>query len=122
MASILIVDDNTVVQRVISLMLRKAGHTTLVAANAADAIQRLAHDRVDLILLDLAMPEIDGLTLLRQLRSDPRYRTLPIIMLTASSQDQDRLDARAAGANDFLNKPASSTELMEAVYRWLPVG
>jgi CheY-like chemotaxis protein len=63
---------------------------------------------------------MDGISLLKQLRADPIYRNLPIIMLTASGQDQDRLDARAAGANDFLTKPTSSTELEETVQRWLP--
>jgi CheY-like chemotaxis protein len=120
MASILIVDDNAVVQRVISVTLRKAGHALMTASHATEAIQRLAEGHVDLMLLDVSMPDVDGLTLLRQLRADTRYRELPIVMLTASGQDQDRLDARAAGANDFLTKPASSAELVETVRRWLP--
>jgi len=120
MAAILIVDDNAVVQRVISVTLRKAGHTLTVASGVAEAMQRLADSPVELMLLDVSMPDVDGLTLLRQLRADARYRALPIIMLTASGQDQDRVDARAAGANDFLTKPASSSELVATVRRWLP--
>jgi len=121
MASVLIVDDSAIVQRVISVALRKAGHTLTVASNAAEAIQRLADSPVDLVLLDVSMPGVDGLTLLRRLRADARYRALPIVMLTASGQDQDRLDARAAGANDFLTKPASSAKLVATVARWLPI-
>lgn len=120
MASILIVDDNAVLRRVISVTLRKAGHTLLTAANAAEAVQQLAETPVDLMLLDVAMPETDGLTLLRKLRMDARYRDLPIVMLTASGQDEDRVVARTEGANDFLTKPASSAELVETVRRWLP--
>lgn len=120
MASILIVDDNAVIRRIISVTLRKAGHTPVPAESAAEALLRLAETPVELALLDLAMPDVDGLSLLKQLRSDPRYRDLPIIMLTASAQDQDRVDARAAGANDFLTKPASSGELLATVNRWLP--
>ncbi len=119
MATILVVDDNAVIRRMISVMLRRAGHLPIPAESVAEALLRLAEMPVDLVLLDLAMPEVDGLTLLRQLRADPRHQRLPIIMLTASAQDQDRVDARAAGANDFLNKPASSTELIETVERWL---
>ncbi len=119
MATILVVDDNAVIRRMISVMLRRAEHTPIPAESVEEALQRLAESIVDLVLLDLAMPEVDGLSLLRQLRADPRYQHLPIIMLTASAQDQDREDARAAGANDFLNKPASSTELLETVERWL---
>ena len=120
MAAILVVDDKTVVQRVIGVTLRKAGHTLTIASNAAEAMQRLADTPVDLMLLDVSMPDVDGLTLLGQLRADARYRDLPIVMLTASGQDQDRIDARATGANDFLTKPASSAELVETVRRWLP--
>ena len=54
------------------------------------------------------MPEVDGLMLLSQLRADARYAAMPVIMLTASGQDQDRIIARETGANDFLSKPASS--------------
>ncbi len=120
MATILVVDDNAVIRRLTSVMLRRAGHTPVAAEGAAEALHVLAETPVELALLDLAMPGVDGLTLLKQLRADPRYHDLPIIMLTASAQDQDRLDARAAGANDFLNKPASSAELLETVNRWLP--
>jgi CheY-like chemotaxis protein len=66
------------------------------------------------------MPEVDGLALLRKLRATERYRGLPLVMLTASGQDQDRLVAQAAGANDFLTKPASSHELLDTVNRLVP--
>ena len=120
MARILIVDDNAVLRRVISVTLRKAGYTVLAAENAAEAVRLLAEAPVDLMLLDVAMPETDGLTLLRRLRADVRYKKLPIVMLTASGQDEDRFSAHAEGANDFLTKPASSAELVDTVRRWLP--
>lgn len=120
MASILVVDDNAVIRRLTSVVLRRAGHTAVAAESAAEALALLEDTPVELALLDLAMPDVDGLTLLKQLRADPRFQRLPIIMLTASAHDEDRMLARAAGANDFLTKPASSAELLATVNRWLP--
>lgn len=120
MATILVVDDNAVIRRITSVALRRAGHTPVAAESAAEALALLEETPVELALLDLAMPDVDGLTLLRQLRADPRFQRLPIIMLTASAHDEDRMIARAAGANDFLTKPASSAELLATVNRWLP--
>lgn len=120
MPAILIVDDYQVTQRVLSTQLRKNGYEVWTASSAREAWMRLAETPVDLAILDIAMPEVDGLMLLRQLRGDARFRVLPIIMLTASGQDQDRIEAREAGANDFLSKPASSRELLDTVQRLLP--
>lgn len=120
MATILIVDDYPVTLRVLSTQLRKYGYDVLTAGSAREALACLADAPADLAILDIAMPEVDGLMLLRQLRSDARYRDMPAIMLTASGQDQDRITARDAGANDFLSKPVSSRELLEAVQRLLP--
>ena len=119
MPTILIVDDYPVTQRVLSTQLRKNGYSVVTAGSAREALNRLAEARVDLAILDIAMPEVDGLMLLRQLRDDMRYQGMPIIMLTASGQDQDRIEAREAGANDFLSKPASSRELLDTVEHWL---
>jgi CheY-like chemotaxis protein len=120
MATILIVDDYLVTQRVLSTQLRKNGYEVWTASSAREALARLTETPIDLAILDIAMPEIDGLMLLRQLRCDTRYQALPVIMLTASGQDQDRIEAREAGANDFLSKPASSRELLDTVQRLLP--
>ncbi|MCX7671960.1 MAG: response regulator [Anaerolineae bacterium] len=117
--NILIVDDSQVIQRVLSMQLRKNGYAVTVASSAREALELLEQEHVDLAIMDIAMPEVDGLTLLRQVRADPRFQKLPVIMLTASGQDQDRITAREAGANDFLSKPTSSRELLDAVQRLL---
>ncbi len=119
MATILVVDDYAVTLRVLSAQLRKHGYEVIMAGSAREALERLAETPADLAILDIAMPEVDGLTLLRQLRADGRYQNMPIIMLTASGQDQDRITAREAGANDFLSKPVSSHELLDTVQRLL---
>ncbi len=120
MARILIVDDYPVTLRVLSTQLRKNGYDAVTAGSAREALECLAESPADLAILDIAMPEVDGLMLLRQLRADARYHSMPVIMLTASGQDQDRITAREAGANEFLSKPASSWELLDTVQRLLP--
>jgi CheY-like chemotaxis protein len=118
MATILIVEDYPVTQRVLSLTLKNNGHDAVIAGNGIEALERLAEISVDMALVDIAMPEMDGIELLHRLRSDARYQSLPVVMLTASGQDEDRSMALAAGANGFLTKPASSRELIDTVAQY----
>lgn len=119
MATILIVDDSPIIQRTLSYTLQKANHAVVAYSNGKEALTRLAEGGIELAIIDLAMPEMDGLTLLKKIRAEPVYKSLPIIMLTASGQDEDRVSAREAGANAFLTKPASSHELTEMVQHLL---
>lgn len=119
MGVILVVEDYAVTQRVLSLTLRNNGYEVLIANNGLEALELLQTTMVDLALVDIAMPEMDGLTLLTELRADPRFAALPIIMLTASGQDDDRANALAIGANGFLSKPAASRELIETVRQYV---
>jgi two-component system chemotaxis response regulator CheY len=119
MTTILIVDDNVISQRMLSFTLEKGGYDVVTALHGAEAIERLAARQCDLVIADLNMPVMDGITLLRHLRADRNHSTLPFIMLTASGQDGDRQTARRAGASDFLTKPTSSRELIETVDRLL---
>ena len=117
MSTILIVDDSPVIQRLLSLTLQRAGHHIFTVSNGYEALELLGKTPVDLAIVDLAMPEMDGLALLHAIRADANHPQLPVIMLTASGQDHDRVTARAAGVNDFLTKPASSHTLIETVSR-----
>jgi CheY-like chemotaxis protein len=119
MATVLVAEDNMVNQRIYSQMLRNKGHNVVLANHGQHALELLADQTVDLAIIDISMPVMDGLTLLQHLRANERYHTLPIIMLTASGQDQDRLAAEASGANEFLTKPASSQQFSEAIDRQL---
>ena len=118
-AKILIVEDYPVTQRVLSLTLKNSGHDVQIANHGVEALQQLDIAPVDLALVDIAMPEMDGLELLRHLRSDKRYNALPVIMLTASGQDEDRQTALNIGADGFLTKPTSSRELLETIQRFI---
>ena len=119
MPTILIVDDYAVARRILSHTLQRNGHVVVSAADGTEALARLDDTPVDLAIIDIAMPGMDGLTLLRHLRERDSESTLPVIMLSASGQDEDRQTARALGAHDFLSKPASSQELLDAVGRLL---
>jgi adenylate cyclase len=118
MANILVVDDNPVIQLMLSLMLKRSDQTVFTAASGREALELLDRTAVDLAILDVNMPDMDGLTLLKQLRDDNRYQDLPIIMLTASGREQVRLVAKQKGANGFLTKPTSSRELLDMVARF----
>lgn len=118
MANILVVDDNPVIQLMLSLMLKRNDQSVVTAASGQEALELLERTGIDLVILDVNMPDMDGLTLLKQLRDDDRYRDLPIIMLTASGREQVRLVATQKGANGFLTKPTSSRELLDMVARF----
>jgi two-component system, chemotaxis family, chemotaxis protein CheY len=119
MAMILVVDDYSTSQRLLSFILRQHNHTVVTAIHGLSALDQLAKLPVDLIITDLDMPEMDGLTLLQQLRADPRLMNLPVIILTGSGYEQDNTRAKAAGATSFLTKPVESEELIAMVNRLL---
>lgn len=119
MPTILIVEDNALTQRVLQMTLQNQGYQIIVAANGLEAIEKLEHIHVDLAVVDVLMPVMDGLSLLRHLRADNRYEALPVIILTANSQDSIRSQALAIGADGFLTKPTSSRELVDTVRRFV---
>ena len=119
MTTILIAEDHLVTQRVLSKRLRDAGHQVITVTNGCDAFDRLRETEVDIVITDLAMPKMDGLTLLKKIRADATYAHIPIIVLTASALDEQRLEASAAGADAFLEKPVSSWELESTLRRFM---
>src|SRR5689334_21545712 len=119
MSTILVVDDYAVRWRILRHTLQKHGHQVVAAGDGHEALDRLDDTQSDLAIIDIAMPGMDGLTLLCRLREREAQQALPVIMLSASGQDEDRLTARELGAHEFLSKPASSQELLDAVGRVL---
>lgn len=96
-------------------MLGKTDYTVLMASDGEEALEKLAANPVNVLLLDVAMPNMDGFTLLRHVRAMPDYQALPIIMLTASNDEVKRAKALNAGANLFLNKLVKPSELLAAI-------
>ncbi|NCC33637.1 MAG: response regulator, partial [Chloroflexia bacterium] len=95
------------------------GHHVITLACGNEALELLTTEAVDMVIADLEMPIMDGITLLKHIRSSEHTFAIQLLMLTASSNEQDREDAQAAGANGFLTKPASSRDLVAAVERLL---
>jgi|EndMetStandDraft_8_1072994.scaffolds.fasta_scaffold551426_2 CheY-like chemotaxis protein len=119
MATIVVADDDPVSQRILGHIIRRLGHEVVSAANGREALEHVRRQRPDLVILDLAMPEMDGLTALRHIRDEEGPRRLPVIMLTASGLDRDERAARAGGADDYLTKPCRSQELIDKLQQLL---
>jgi CheY-like chemotaxis protein len=115
MTTILIVDDDPNSQRMLSYTLRKNGYDARIAANGESALTQLGDSVSDLVIVDMAMPVMDGLTLLRHIRADERLQGIPVIILTGSGDDYDRLQAEQVGIQGFLSKPSSSKTVLEVV-------
>ena len=110
-ATILVVEDEPAIQELIAYNLKQAGHQPLRADNAEQAMNLVQNALPDLVLLDWMLPGLSGIDFARRLRSDKRTRTVPIIMLTARSDEQDKLTGLDTGADDYITKPFSPREL-----------
>ncbi len=117
MTTVLVVDDELAIRRMLGYMLGKTQYNVVMAGDAQEALEKLAEQSVDVILLDVAMPNMDGITLLEQLRMTPSYCHLPVIMLTAGLDEVVRARALRAGADFFLNKFVRASELLELIER-----
>jgi DNA-binding response OmpR family regulator len=112
--SVLVVDDEPTIAEVVARYLERAGYRTRVAADGAAAIEAAALQRPDLVVLDLMLPRIDGLEVMRRLREQDRER-IAVILLTAKSEEADRVIGLRLGADDYVVKPFSPAELVARV-------
>ena len=113
---ILIVDDNSMVRRLLALIVGLIGHQSLTAHNGKDALERVAIDKIDLILLDIMMPGgIDGFEVCRQIKADPLRAHIPIIIITALNDATIRQKGISLGAIEVVSKPFSNEVLMTLV-------
>jgi len=114
---ILTVDDSKTIRDMVAFTLRGAGFDVLEAEDGKLAISVLKTSPADLIITDLNMPNMDGITLIRTLRADPAYRAVPILMLTTEGDVQKKTEGREAGATGWMVKPFSPEKLIELVKR-----
>jgi two-component system phosphate regulon response regulator PhoB len=113
--AILVVEDEPAIQELIAVNLQHAGHQVLRAANVPEAEALIREVLPDLVLLDWMLPGPPGLTFARQLRSDPRTKDIPIIMLTARAEEQDKVAGLEGGVDDYVTKPFSPRELLARI-------
>ena len=119
---ILIVDDDAFIRRPLEFILREEGYQPVTAADAEEGSRALEASLPDLIFLDVMMPGKDGLTWCAELKGDPRYAGIPIVLLSARGQERDRARALALGAADFMTKPYSPHEIKRRVRELLGRG
>ena len=112
--TVLVVDDEPTIRDVVSRYLVRAGYETVVAATGQEAIRQAGRDRPDVVILDLMLPDVDGLEVMRRLRQQDRSRTA-IVLLTARGEESDRVVGLRLGADDYVVKPFSPIELVARV-------
>ena len=109
---VLVADDEPHIGRIIKMKLEQGPFRVTLVYDGREALDALSrHEDISLVLLDLMMPHLSGLDVLAALRADPRYRSLPCIILTAAGQEQQHVKAMELGASDFLTKPFSPKRL-----------
>ena len=117
--TILTVDDSVSIRQMVAFTLKSAGFSVVEAVDGADGLEKAKSQPVNLVLTDQNMPRMDGISLVRALRSLPQYRATPILMLTTESGDAMKAQGKAAGATGWLVKPFNPQRLLEVVNKVL---
>ncbi|MBI5836066.1 MAG: response regulator [Candidatus Eisenbacteria bacterium] len=116
---ILVVDDEEDLGRILKFALMAAGHEVILAMDGAEGLRMAREDDPDLILLDLMLPKIDGYKVCRMLKFDERYKQIPIVILSARTQEVDKQMARETGADLFITKPYNLNEILATIQQLL---
>ncbi len=119
MASILAVDDSASMRQMVSFALKKAGHEVVEAADGEQALTLAKSKKVNLVITDVNMPKMDGIALIKELRSLPDYKFTPILMLTTESAQEKKQQGKAAGATGWLVKPFNPDQLIATINKVL---
>lgn len=113
--TILVVDDSGSFRTVVKLALQKSGYAVVEANDGVDALRKLETAKINLIVCDVNMPNMDGLTFLKQIKTMAACKFTPVIMLTTESQESKKAEGRAAGAKAWITKPFQPSQLVDAV-------
>ncbi|MCP9452504.1 MAG: response regulator [Nitrospira sp.] len=117
----LVVDDSPTMRQMVAFTLTNAGFTVIQAENGRDAVAKVAGKKMDLVVTDLNMPEMDGITLIRELRKTPDFRYTPILMLTTESAIEKKMQGKEAGATGWIVKPFNPDVLLKTIAKVLPM-
>jgi len=112
MANILAVDDSASMRQMVSFTLKGAGHTVVEAVDGVDALAKAKGGKFDLVISDVNMPNMDGITLIRELRALPNFKFTPMLMLTTESTAEKKQEGKAAGATGWIVKPFNPDQLL----------
>ncbi len=117
--TILIVDDSATIRQVVGMTLKGAGYEVMEASDGKDALNKLDGKKINLIISDVNMPNMDGITFLRTLKTRPEHKFTPVVMLTTESQEAMKREGQAAGAKAWIVKPFQPPQLLAAVAKLL---
>jgi len=112
---ILVIDDEETIRKFLRIQLGKHGYEVKEAADGNQAIEQLKKDRFDLIICDIVMPKMDGWQVIQEVRSHSVTKDLPVILLTARSEDENMFKGYAAGANYYITKPFTTSQVLFAM-------
>ncbi|GBE21911.1 MAG TPA: response regulator [Actinobacteria bacterium] len=114
---VLVVEDSAVIRRLVEVCLRPADLEVVMREDGPGALEAALSENLDLMVLDIGLPEMDGWEVLDRLRSDPRTRALPVLVLTAHAEEESRRRANESGADGFITKPFQPDELRQEILR-----
>src|SRR2546430_2778795 len=118
-ARVLVVDDEADLVRILQFGLQGIGYQVETASDGQEALKKAREQKPDLILLDLMLPKLDGYKVCRMLKFDERYKSIPIVILSARTQEADREMARSTGADLFITKPYNLEEILQTIQNLL---
>jgi two-component system chemotaxis response regulator CheY len=113
--AILVVDDSASMRQLVSFTVKDAGYEVCEAVNGKEGLTKITDKKMDMVITDLNMPEMDGIEFIKHLRGKAAYRFTPILMLTTESQEGKKQEGKQAGASGWIVKPFKPAELMELV-------
>jgi two-component system, chemotaxis family, chemotaxis protein CheY len=119
MKKIMTVDDSISVRQMVAFTLREAGYDVVEAVDGLDGLNKAKTNPVNMIITDLNMPNMDGIELIRNVRTLSQYKFIPIIMLTTESQQEKKLEGKSAGATGWIVKPFNADQLLAVVKKVL---
>lgn len=120
MKTVLLVDDSTTLLMSIKAILEKAGYAVETATSGDAALKKLTTLKPNILITDLNMPGMDGITLIKEVKKNPAFRFMPALMMTTESQQEKRTEARSVGATGWLVKPVKPEDLLEVLKKLLP--
>jgi two-component system chemotaxis response regulator CheY len=116
---IMIVDDSVSIREVVDYTLASNGHDVLIGVDGQDALKHLNGQQIDLVITDLYMPNMDGISLIKEIRKNDNYKRTPILFLTTESQQEKKMEAKSAGATGWIVKPFIPENLISIINKVL---
>lgn len=112
---LLVVDDSSAIRQSVSFILQQSGYETVLAEDGQDGLNKVQEQEFSMIITDVNMPNMDGITMITKIRENPKYKFMPIIVLTTESQEGKMQQGKAAGATGWIVKPFDATRLIAVV-------